>query len=90
MAYTRISVHVKPNAQKSQIMGYKDEYLELRIAAPPDKGKANEELVAFLAKSLGVAKGDVNILSGATARRKVVGIAGLDGEEVVRRLSGKQ
>ena len=90
MPYTRISVHVKPSAQKSEILGFKDDYLELRVAAPPDKGKANNELVAFLAKSLGVAKGDVTILSGATARRKVVSIAGLDKEEVVRRLSERQ
>ncbi|MBI2910056.1 MAG: DUF167 domain-containing protein [Chloroflexi bacterium] len=90
VAYARISVHVKPGAQKSQILGFKDEYLELRVAAPPEKGKANDEVVALLARSLGIPKADVTILSGATSRRKLVGIAGLDKEEAGRRLSGKR
>lgn len=87
MADTKIPVWVMPLSQKNEIIGFQEGYLRLRIAAPAEKGKANEELVTFLAHSLGIAKGDVAILSGSASRRKLVGIAGLDREEVVRRLA---
>jgi uncharacterized protein (TIGR00251 family) len=59
--------------------------LAVRIAAPPVDGAANAELVAFLAKALGIARGDVTIAAGETGRLKRVRIRG-DVSVVVGRL----
>jgi len=48
----------------------RDGALLVRVAAPPEKGKANEELRACLAKSLGLPKSSVEFVSGAASRRK--------------------
>jgi len=58
----------------------------VKIAAPPVKGKANQELVRFLSDILGVAKSNITIEKGLTSRRKVVGIRGVTKEEVAREL----
>ena len=50
-------------------------YLKARVAVPPQDGKANEALIALLAKFLGIPKAKVAILAGATARLKTISIA---------------
>ncbi|GAB4363725.1 MAG: hypothetical protein Kow00128_04740 [Deltaproteobacteria bacterium] len=51
--------------------------LRVRLTAPPVENRANEALVRFLAKSLGVSRRSVTILSGGTGRRKLVRVEGL-------------
>jgi hypothetical protein len=64
-------VKVIPRSAKTEIVGtMADGTLKIRIAAPPEKGKANEELIRFLAAHYGV-KG-VEIISGHTAALKIV------------------
>ena len=60
--------------------------MHLRIAAPPVKGKANQELITFLASLLGISKGDLAIEKGLTSKRKVISIAGLTQEQVMEHL----
>ena len=81
---TLITVQVQPSASRNQVMRYTDGVLHVRIAAPPIRGKANQELVKFLSKVLGVSKSSVTIEKGATSRRKVVLVAGMREEEVKR------
>ena len=50
-------VRVVPNAKKNEIVGVEGGVLRVRVSAPPVGGKANEVLVEFLAKALGVRKG---------------------------------
>lgn len=50
-------------------------HLKVRVAAPPHDGCANDALIALLAKSLGIAKGKVEIVAGAAARLKTIAIA---------------
>ncbi len=77
----RIAVRVMPNARRSEVVGWEaapsdlpgfDRMLRVRLAAPPAEGKANDELVRFLARESGVARGDVRIVRGASSRLKVV------------------
>ncbi|HWO89597.1 MAG TPA: DUF167 domain-containing protein [Gemmatimonadales bacterium] len=75
---TRIVVHVQPRARRSEFAGRHGDALKVRLAAPPVDGEANEELVRFLAERLRVAKSNVEIVSGASSRRKVVAIRGGD------------
>ena len=71
-----LTLHIQPNARKSSIAGVHGDALKVRIAAPAVDNKANAALVEFLSETLGVPRSAIAILSGATARRKVIGIAG--------------
>jgi len=78
---------VHPNAARNELAGFSEGVWRVRVAAPPVKGKANKELIAFLAQKLGLSKGDLTILKGHTSRNKVISIASLTREELTRRLS---
>ena len=83
----KIPLQVYPNAGRNEVMGFTEGILRVKIAAPPVKGKANKELVAFLAQLLGVGKGSINIVKGHTSRNKLITIDGLSREDVIRQLS---
>jgi len=82
----RISLHVYPNALRNEIVGFSDGVLGVKVAAPPVKGQANRELVAFLSQVLGVSQSRLAILRGHTSRNKLISVGGLSQEEVLRRL----
>jgi len=83
----RLAVKVTPNAGRNEITGFKEDVLQVRIGAPPDKGKANKELVDFFSKALGVKKSSILIVKGQTSRNKVVVIEGMSGPEIRKRLT---
>ena len=83
---TTIVVQVQPKSGQNKVTGFEDGVLHLKIAAPPAKGKANQELLRFMANILGIAKSNIAIEKGLTSRRKVIGIRGLTQEEVAREL----
>jgi uncharacterized protein (TIGR00251 family) len=83
----RLSVKVTPNAGRSEITGWNQGVLEVRVAAPPVAGRANRELTVLLGKLLGVSRSSIGIVSGLTSRRKVIEVAGLTRQEILRRLS---
>lgn len=66
--------------------GAADGEVQVRIAAPPVDGKANRELLLFLARSLDVPRSRLTLQRGAASRHKVVTVEGLDLAEVMRRL----
>ena len=74
----RLHLQVQPRASRTEVAGPHGGALRIRLAAPPVDGEANAELVAFLAKRLGVPKSAVSIARGASGRRKVVEVAGVD------------
>lgn len=80
----RFPVHAQPRASRTESAGAHGDAVRIRLAAPPVEGAANDELVAFLAKALGVPKSAVRIARGARGRRKVVEVIGI-GPEAVRR-----
>jgi uncharacterized protein (TIGR00251 family) len=83
---TRISLRVQPNATRNEVVGFAGGVLRVKIAAPPVKGKANRELIVFLSQLLGVSKGALTILQGHTSPSKIIAIAGLNQEEVIKRI----
>ena len=83
-------MRVTPNAGPDRIEGVETRddgtsVLRLRVAAVPDKGKANAAAIALLAKALDVPKSTLEITAGHAARLKTVEIAG-DGDELAARL----
>jgi len=85
---TRIRLRVAPGAGKSVVVGRHGEGWKLRVAAAPERGRANEAVCDLLARTLGVPRRDVQLVSGRSARDKVVELAGLDPDEIDRRLAG--
>ncbi|MDK2124219.1 DUF167 domain-containing protein [Parachitinimonas caeni] len=73
----RLSLHIQPGAKRTEVAGLHGESLKLRLAAPPVDGKANEQLVAYLAAQFGVPRHRVNIVSGELSRKKLVEISGV-------------
>jgi uncharacterized protein (TIGR00251 family) len=69
---------VVPGAQRTEVVGLLGDRLKLRLAAPPEKGAANRELIAFLARELEVPKGSLKISHGSQSRAKMVEVLGLD------------
>jgi uncharacterized protein len=84
-----ISLHVQPGARKTEVAGEHGEALKIRLAAPPVDGKANDCLIAFLARQLDIAKARLELVSGVSSRTKRVRAAGLSADFVVRQLAGK-
>jgi uncharacterized protein (TIGR00251 family) len=82
-----LPVKVQPGAGRSEVSGFSGGVLQLKIAAPPEKGKANRELIAFLSRLLGVKRSSISIVKGATGRNKLIAIEGLAPDEIVKRLS---
>jgi uncharacterized protein (TIGR00251 family) len=78
---------VGPGASRAGIAGVHGDALRVRVTAPPEDGAANREVVRLLASRLGVRPRDVELASGAGARRKEVRIRGLRAEEVRDRLA---
>ena len=75
-------IRVQPKSSKDQVVGYREGVLQLRVTAPPDKGRANAAVLSMLAQALGVAKSRVRIVRGQTSRNKVVTVESLSPEEV--------
>jgi len=77
-----LSLHVQPNARRSEIVGLHGDALKIKIAAPATDNRANAELAIFLSEALGVPKSAVTIRRGGASRRKIVEITG--GPELAR------
>jgi uncharacterized protein len=68
---------VQPRASRAKIGPVHDGRLKLSVTSPPVDGEANAAVVELLAKSLGVARGAVEVIAGASSRRKTVRVTGV-------------
>lgn len=67
-----VFVRAKPRASTSRVLAEREGELEVALRAPPVDGAANEELIRFVAKKLGMPKGRVTLERGQTSRHKVL------------------
>lgn len=81
-----VRVHAQPGAARSALVGPHGEAFKIRIAAPPEDGRANAELCAFLAAQVGVAKSHVDVILGTASRSKQVLIRDVTLAQVARAL----
>ncbi len=86
----RLNLRVSPGAGRSAVVGRHGDAWKLRVAAPPERGRANDSVVDLIASSLRLRRPDVRIVGGAVSRDKVVEIVGLTREEAERRLESAQ
>ena len=87
-----LMIVLQPKASRSEIVGPHGEppRLKIRIAAPPVEGEANEELVRFLKKLLGIPANRIEILRGHSSKQKEVLCQGLSAEEAIVSLKKKR
>ena len=68
-----LRIRVIPKCQRTEWAGVMDDgVLKVRLHAVPEKGKANDELIRFLASEFGVARSQFRILSGASSQNKLI------------------
>ncbi len=83
----RVAITVSPGAARTELVGRHGDGWRARVAAPPERGRANRALVELVAELAGVPRERVTVVAGASGRRKVVDVEGLDAEELDRRLA---
>lgn len=71
-----VRLRVQPKASRTQLEGERDGQLRLRLTAPPVENAANQAIVEFFAKLLGVPKSKVEIRAGHKSRDKVIFVEG--------------
>ncbi|KKQ50014.1 MAG: hypothetical protein US69_C0001G0042 [candidate division TM6 bacterium GW2011_GWF2_38_10] len=69
-----VEIKVVPNAKKQAISLEQHGLIKCHLKSQPEKGKANEELISFLSKQLGLAKQQVQIMAGHTSKKKFIKI----------------
>lgn len=89
--HVRLTVRLTPNGGRDAIDGLEaaadgEEHLKVRVRAVPEKGKANQALIVFLAKELRLAKSKLSLVSGETQRKKILRIDG-DPEDIIKQLA---
>ena len=82
----RLKVKAVPGASRTEIVGRLGEALKIRVAAPPEGGKANREILELLADRLGLPAAAVSLVSGAASPAMVVELRGLTAEQAWARL----
>ncbi|HYX76302.1 MAG TPA: DUF167 domain-containing protein [Gaiellaceae bacterium] len=88
-ASTRLRLRVSPGARSNTIVGRHGDGWKVRVAAPPENGRANDAVLRLLAEQLDLPGSSVTLVSGRSGRDKIVELAGIDSVEAERRL-GRQ
>jgi uncharacterized protein len=81
-----LAVHVQPGAARTGLAGRHGDALKLRVTAPPVEGRANEAARTALAEALGLRRSQVELVSGASSRRKRFRLTGLTLDDLTHRL----
>ena len=77
---------VVPGSSRTSICGLLDGMLKIKISTVPQKGKANQHLLEFLAKQFGVKKNAVSIISGRSNPVKKIQVLGISAQKLLRKL----
>ena len=83
----RLRLRVVPGAPRDGVVGRYGDGWKVRVAAAPERGRANRAVVALLARTLHVPEGHVTVVSGHGSRDKIVELAGIDARELEGRLA---
>jgi uncharacterized protein len=85
----RITVKVHPRARRTALAGRFGDAYKIDLAAPPVDGKANDECIRYIAELAGIPRARVRIVSGATARVKVLELEGLEQAALDHKLAAR-
>ena len=82
----RLKLHVTPGAREDLLAGWQGDSLRVKIRARPEKGRANEAVLRFLAGRLNLTRSRLALVRGATSRDKLIEVDGLSEDELRARL----
>lgn len=82
-----LPVQAQPKARKNALVGWHAERLKVSITQAPEKGKANQALQKLLAKSLGLKRSQIQLVSGETSPLKMFCIQNITPEELLSRIN---
>ena len=82
-----LPVKVVPNSSRTQIAGTLGDALKIKVAQPPEAGRANRAVLELLAETLHIPQSQLAIVAGHTQPRKTVRITGLTAAEVEQRIA---
>jgi uncharacterized protein YggU (UPF0235/DUF167 family) len=80
-------LRVAPGAATAGVVGRHGDAWKIRVAAAPERGRANDAVLDLLAETLAIPRADVALVSGAGSRNKIVELTGLAPAEIERRLA---
>lgn len=81
-----LRVFVQPKAKRTMFLGLHDNMLKIGVTAPPVDGKANREVIYYLADFFGLKKRDVRIVAGEKSRRKICTLGHIDEHEIRKKV----
>jgi hypothetical protein len=84
---TRVRLRVAPGATRAGVVGRHGDAWKLRVTAPAEGGRANDAVVRLLAETLALPRASVTLVSGHSGRDKIVELAGVEPDDIERRLS---
>ena len=84
---TRLRLRVAPGAARAAVVGRHGDGWKVRVAAAPERGRANDAVLDLLAETLSVPRGSVSLVSGSSSRDKIVELFGITADEIDRRLA---
>ena len=84
---TRLRLRVAPGASAPGVVCRHGDSWKVRVAAAPERGRANEAVLELLAETLAVPRASVTLVSGGSSRNKIVELSGLTADEIERRLA---
>jgi len=85
----RLSLKVVPGSSRDEVVGWLGDSLKVKVKAPPEKGRANEAVVALLADRLGIDSSSIAVVSGHGSPAKTVAVEGMDDEAIRQAFSAK-
>ena len=77
-----LEVRVSPGSSRSKVSGLHGGGIKVAVRAPPQKGRANEEVIEVLAEFFGVPERNVSVVSGHTSKTKRVRLIGLTAQQI--------
>ena len=86
----RLNLKVVPGSSRDEIIGWLGDSLKVKVKAPPEKGRANEAVVALLAERLGIGTSSIAVVSGHSSHAKVVEVDGMDNEAIRAAFPGEK
>jgi uncharacterized protein len=85
-----LTIRCKPNAAQNSVVGITERGIEIKIAAQPEDGKANKELIDFLSDVLEIRKSAIVIVRGHSSRTKNISISGMGKEDILKLLNNQK
>ena len=86
-AFTRVRLRVSPGAGRAEIVGRYADGWKVRVTAAPENGRANDAVLRLLADALSIPRESLAIVSGHSARDKIVELSGVGPGAIDRRLA---